>query len=148
MTISWTDVADVTGAVLLLLGSLLTLVAAIGVVRLPDLLSRMHAATKPQTLGLLLLMGGLALSVRNPIVVWTLVLVVAGQMVTAPISAHMVGRAGYRTKAIDAARLEVDELTEDLEAAAQLSEEDVRRLLGDRATRDDFDDSRPPPNKP
>jgi multicomponent Na+:H+ antiporter subunit G len=43
------------------------------------------------------------------------VLVVAFQLITAPISAHMVGRAGYRTGKVDSSRLVVDELTADLE---------------------------------
>ena len=48
---SWTQVADLAAAVCILLGAVLALIAAIGVVRLPDLLTRMHAATKPQVLG-------------------------------------------------------------------------------------------------
>ncbi len=57
---------DVASGALLLLGSALALVAAIGLVRFPDVLTRMHAATKPQTLGLLLVLAGLALRVRDP----------------------------------------------------------------------------------
>ena len=45
-------------AVLVLSGSALALTAAIGVVRFPDTLSRMHAASKPQVLGLLLVLAG------------------------------------------------------------------------------------------
>ncbi|MFD1506200.1 monovalent cation/H(+) antiporter subunit G [Georgenia yuyongxinii] len=121
---SWTDVADVLGAACLVAGALLTLVAAIAVLRFPDLLSRMHAATKPQVLGLALMMTGVALIVRNPVVGWTLVLVVAFQLITAPISAHMVGRAGYRTGKVDRSALVVDELTEDLEASRRKAEAD------------------------
>lgn len=116
---SWTDVATVLGGVLLVLGSSLTLVAAVAVNFFHDLLSRMHAATKPQVLGLALMMLGLALIVRNPVVVWTLVLVVAFQLITAPVSAHMVGRAGYRTGKVDSDALVVDELTEDLDASVR-----------------------------
>ena len=126
---SLTDIADIAGMVLLVLGSTLTLVAAIAVLRFQDLLSRMHAATKPQVLGLTLMMAGLALSVRNPVVVWTLVLVVAFQLITAPISAHMVGRAGYRTGKVNSEALVVDELTQDLEASENLSDEEVERRI-------------------
>ena len=118
---SWETVADVLGAVCLVLGSTLTLIAAVSVNFFDDLLSRMHAATKPQVLGLALMMAGLALIVRNPVVGWTLVLVLAFQLITAPISAHMVGRAGYRTGKVDRSRLVVDELTEDLESSARLA---------------------------
>ncbi len=114
---SWTTVADVLGAVCLVAGSTLTLVTALAVNIFRDLLSRMHAATKPQVLGLALMMTGVALIVRNPVVDWTLVLVLAFQLITAPISAHMVGRAGYRTGKVDRSGLVVDELTEDLEAS-------------------------------
>ena len=128
---SWTDVADVAGTVLLVLGSTLTLVAAVAILRFEDLLSRMHAATKPQVLGLVLMMAGLALIVRNPVVAWTLVLVVAFQLITAPISAHMVGRAGYRTGKVDSEALVVDELTEDLRASDELSDEEVERRIAE-----------------
>lgn len=121
-------VLDVVGPLLMLLGCLLTLVAAIAVYRFPDLLSRMHAATKPQVLGLTLTMVGLALTVRNPVVAWTLVLVVAFQLITAPISAHMVGRAGYRTGKINPDDLVDDALTADLEAARQTTAEVAHRL--------------------
>ena len=54
-------VLDVVSAVLLLAGALQCLVGAVGMVRLPSLLSRMQAATKPQTVGLLLILAGTAL---------------------------------------------------------------------------------------
>ena len=57
-------VLDVVAATLILGGSVLALTAAIGVVRFPDTLSRMHAATKPQVLGLLLVLA-LAVNVIN-----------------------------------------------------------------------------------
>ena len=60
-----TGVLDVVAAVLMLGGSVLALTAAIGVVRFPDTLSRMHAATKPQVLGLLLVLAGAAIRLRG-----------------------------------------------------------------------------------
>ena len=63
---SWTTVADVLAATCLVLGALLSLIAAIGLLRLPDVLTRMHAATKPQVLGLMLVLLGLALRLRDP----------------------------------------------------------------------------------
>lgn len=114
---SWTVVADVVAAIFFLVGSGLALVAAVGLVRFPDLLARMHAATKPQVLGLLLMVLGLALHLRNPQSAGMLLLVVIFQMITAPVSAHMVGRAGYRTGQIRHDLLVRDELTTDLETA-------------------------------
>ena len=59
---------DMVTAVLVLGGSTLALTAAIGVVRFPDTLTRMHAATKPQTLGLLLVLAGAAIRLRGNVV--------------------------------------------------------------------------------
>ena len=58
-------VADWLGAVCLVAGALLSLAAGIGVLRFPDALSRMHAATKPQVLGVLLMLLGIALRLRH-----------------------------------------------------------------------------------
>ena len=55
-------------------GSALALTAAIGVVRFPDTLSRMHAATKPQVLGLLLVLVGAAIRLRGNVDVGMLIL--------------------------------------------------------------------------
>ena len=116
----WLDTSmHVVAAVLFLAGSFLAMVAGIGIARFPDLLSRMHAATKPQVLGLGMLMTALALEIRTGVVVWTLLLVVLFQVITAPVSAHMVGRASYRTGRVRHDLLVVDELTEDLAAVAK-----------------------------
>lgn len=122
---NWSVAADVVVAVCFLTGSFLALVAGIGIVRFPDLLARMHAGTKPQVLGLILMMTGLAVHLRRLEVLGTLVLVVLFQMITAPVAAHMVGRAGYRTGKIRHDLLVRDELIEDLEAAERHLAEQV-----------------------
>lgn len=109
---SWTDVADVLSAVLLLAGAAFALVAAIGVLRLPDLLSRMHAATKPQVIGLMLVIAGVALRLRDPSVLGILFLVVVLQMSTSVIAGHMVGRAAFRAGQVRHDLLVLDELGE------------------------------------
>ena len=113
----WTTVADVASAVCLLGGAFLAFAAGVGVLRFPDLLARMHAGTKPQVLGLILVLIGLALRLRSGGAVWALVLVAVFQMLTAPVAAHMVGRAGYRTGKVRSDLLVVDELTSDQELA-------------------------------
>lgn len=110
-------VRDVVASVLLLGGALLALGAGVGIVRFPDLLSRMHSATKPQVLGLVLVLLGLAVRLGGVPVVWMLLLVVMFQLMTSPVAAHMVARAGYRTGKVQPEYLEVDELTRDLEIA-------------------------------
>ncbi|WP_175047908.1 monovalent cation/H(+) antiporter subunit G [Microlunatus speluncae] len=112
-----TMIMDIAGAVLLLLGSLLCLTAAIGLLRLPDVLSRMHAATKPQTLGLLCVLAGLGLTLRQPAVTGLLILVAALQLLTAPVAAHMVARTAYRTHQLDEELMITDELSADLAEA-------------------------------
>jgi multicomponent Na+:H+ antiporter subunit G len=124
--VTWTAVADVLAAICLLGGALLAFAAGVGVVRFPDLLSRMHSATKPQVLGLVLVLIGLALRLRSGPALWMLVLVAVFQMLTSPVAAHMVGRAGYRTGKVDHGLLVVDELTADQDAAdLQAAEHDA-----------------------
>lgn len=109
---SWVLVADVAAGVCLVLGSVLALAAAIGMVRFPDLLSRMHAATKPQVLGLMLVLVGLGLRLRDPGVVGMLLLVALFQMCTAPIASHMASRASFRAGQVREELLVVDELSD------------------------------------
>lgn len=116
---TWVAIADGASLVLLLGGAFLAFAAGVGVLRFPDLLSRMHAGTKPQVLGLILVLAGLALRLRSGGAVWALVLVVVFQLLTAPVGAHMVGRAGYRTGKVRDDLLVVDELTRDAGAATE-----------------------------
>lgn len=115
----WDTILDTVSAVLLLMGSFLSLAAAVGLIRFPDALARMHAATKPQILGLIFIVIALALSVRSWAVLLLLLPVVVFQMLTAPISAHMVGRSGYRTGAYDPDGLVADELESDIAEAGR-----------------------------
>ena len=101
---------EVVSSVLLLAGVALALVAAVGLVRLPDVLSRMHAATKPATLGLLLITVGAALRMQDAGDAVKLLLVAAFQFLTAPVAAHMIGRAAYRSGAGALDELVVDDL--------------------------------------
>lgn len=114
----WSSVADIAAAACLLGGSFLAFAAGVGALRFRDLLARMHAATKPQTLGLVLVLLGLALRLRTSGPVWALLLVVVFAMLTAPVAAHLVGRAGHRTGRMPADQLVVDELTRDADQAA------------------------------
>lgn len=108
---------EVLSAVLLVAGGLLTLAAAIGILRFSDVLTRMHAATKPQVLGLLLVLAGAALQLRDSVDVWMLALAGGFQILTAPISAHLVGRLAYRTRHVRKDLLVVDDLERDDPAA-------------------------------
>ena len=100
----------------LIAGAALALIAAIGLVRFPDLFGRMHAATKPQTLGLLLILIGVALRLDDPGATGMIVVVMVLQLLTAPVASHMVGRAAYRAGFVPDDRLVVDELSDDIAA--------------------------------
>ncbi|MGM0913161.1 MAG: monovalent cation/H(+) antiporter subunit G [Pseudomonadota bacterium] len=80
---------------LILIGALFMLLAALGVVRLPDLLTRMHATTKAATLGATLIMLAVALHFAQVAVVARAFGVILFIMMTAPVAAHVIGRAGY-----------------------------------------------------
>jgi multicomponent Na+:H+ antiporter subunit G len=101
---------DVLSGVLLLTGTALALIAGLGLIRFPDVFSRMHAATKPATLGLLCVTLGAALQMDDSSNAVKLLLVAAFQFVTAPVAAHMIGRAAYRSRAGALDDLVVDEL--------------------------------------
>ena len=117
------NVIDTVSAVFLVVGALMSLAAAVGLLRFPDLLSRMHAATKPQVLGLFLLLAAVGLQLRTWWV-WPVLLVAwIFQLLTVPVSAHMVGRAGYRTKHLHKELLSSDELEAVVLKAAQAAKD-------------------------
>ena len=101
---------DWIAVVLLLLGAFLCLTAGLGLLRFPDVLTRMHAGTKPQVLGVLLIMVGAAIRLQGWSATWMLLLVAVFQMLTAPVSAHMISRVAYRRRHVRRDRLLVDEL--------------------------------------
>ncbi len=105
-------VLDVLAGAGLLLGALLALLAAVGLHRLPDVFCRMHAATKPATLGLLLIALAVVLQLPGPGAVIKLTLVVALQFLTIPVGAHMVGRAAHTTGRLLSDQTVLDELAE------------------------------------
>src|SRR5690625_3955033 len=120
---NWDLVREIVASTFFLTGTVLEIVAAVGVARFPDLLSRIHAATKPQVLGIILMMNGLAMSLGY----WQgrrkVLPVIIFQLASDPVAAHMVGRAGYRTAKVRTDLMDVDDLTEDL-ALARRSMED------------------------
>lgn len=102
-------VGDVLAAVLLLSGATFCLLGALGLLRFPDTLSRLHAAAKAQTVGLLLILLGTATQVPLPYALM-LVLVALFQLITVPVTGQLVGRASYRTDALHRPGLVADEL--------------------------------------
>lgn len=110
-------IADIASLVCVVLAVVFSASAGIGLLRFPDALSRLHAATKPQVFGLLLIIAAVALEQRSFMTLLALLPAFVFQSLTAPIAAHMVGRAAYRAGQVDTAALSVDELGPAIEQA-------------------------------
>jgi len=80
---------------LLVLGTALMALAGIGVYRMPDLFTRMHASTKGASLGVAVLLLAAVLSFQDLSVGTKAALTTAFIFLTAPVAAHMLGRAAY-----------------------------------------------------
>ncbi len=102
----------VIGSVLILSGALLCALAGIGQVRFRDLFTRIHIATKPATLGVLLIGTGAMFRIDIPGAISLLALMIILQFITAPVSAHLVGRAAHRHGDWDRDAAVVDQLAE------------------------------------
>jgi multicomponent Na+:H+ antiporter subunit G len=88
-----TLVAEVVAGVCLLAGGAFCLVAGVGVLRLPDVFLRLHASTKAGTLGVGLIVLALAITTEALPVATKAVGVILFLLGTAPVGAHLVGRA-------------------------------------------------------
>jgi multicomponent Na+:H+ antiporter subunit G len=98
-----------------LAGATFALLAAIGVLRMPDLFTRMQAASKASTIGLALLLIGTAIALGDAASIVRATCIGAFVMLTSPVSAHVIARAAYLTKVSLWSGTCVDELREDLE---------------------------------
>ena len=87
--------AESISLILILLGALFMLLAAIGMVRMPDVLTRMHSSTKSSTLGVGLIMLGVALAFSDFVTGVRALAIVIFMFTTTPVSAHMIARAAY-----------------------------------------------------
>lgn len=84
-----------TAGIVLLLGAAFTLVAAIGVIRLPDLLARMHAASKAGAVGGGLILLAIALLSQDMSVATRAIVGVIFLLLTTPLAAHLLARSTY-----------------------------------------------------
>ncbi|WP_432544486.1 monovalent cation/H(+) antiporter subunit G [Kineococcus sp. SYSU DK002] len=113
-SVDWSLVGEVAASAALLLGCLLSLLAAVGLLRLSDVLARMHTTAKPQVLGVVLSLVAVGLQLNRGTDVAMLVAIGAFQLLTVPVAAHMVGRAAYRTGQVDRSTLAHDDLADRL----------------------------------
>lgn len=86
---------DIVTGILLLIGSVFAIAAAIGVLRFPDLYTRMHAASKAGTLGSGLMLLAIPIAAFQPDIALRAVAGVVFFLLTAPVSAHLLARAAY-----------------------------------------------------
>ncbi len=90
-------IRDLLTVIFLILGAILSLVAAAGVLRMPDLFIRMHAATKTGTVGVSSIAIGLMIHFGEVTVTSRGLLVIMFFLLTAPVAAHMIARAAYKS---------------------------------------------------
>ncbi|MEO8697418.1 MAG: monovalent cation/H(+) antiporter subunit G [Acidimicrobiales bacterium] len=83
------------GELLTLIGSILVLISALGVVRFADPLARMHALAKASTLGLLLILVGAAINLSDMNDITSVALAGILHILTSPPASNMVSRAIY-----------------------------------------------------
>jgi multicomponent Na+:H+ antiporter subunit G len=104
--------SDIVTASFVGIGALFTLLAAVGIVRMPDLFTRLQTATKASTLGVTCVMLAAAVQFGDLGSVARALLIVGFLFFTAPVAAHAIGRAGYFDGVPLWQKSEVDELRE------------------------------------
>jgi len=92
------DIGALASQVLLVLGGLFMLIAALGVWRMPDVFRRLHCSTKSATLGVILMLAGAAAAIGTP-GAWARAIAAAlFFLFTAPVGGHALGRALWRRR--------------------------------------------------
>jgi multicomponent Na+:H+ antiporter subunit G len=99
-----------TAVLLAAIGVIFMLISAIGLLRLPDVFSRMHAAGKASTVGVSCLLLAAGVHFWNQDLFFRMVLLIALIFATAPISTSAMARAAYRTGSRKGLRLQIDEM--------------------------------------
>ena len=84
------------GWLLCLAGGVTIIIAAIGILRLPDALSRQHASTKAGTVAVMLVVVGTMMIVQETAWTWRLLVILLLLFVTLPLASHALARAAYR----------------------------------------------------
>lgn len=110
------ELAAYVAGILILVGGLFSLVAALGILRLPDLYTRMHAASKAGTMGSGLMFVAIAVfAFDGPVILRALVGFVF-LLLTAPVSAHLLARAAYSAGYKPADTTVIDDLDDHAES--------------------------------
>jgi len=96
----------VIGELVALVGATLVLLSAIGVNRFSDVLSRLHALAKASTLGVLLILTGAAVNLRDLNDITSVVLAGLLHLLASPAASNMVSRAAYLAEGLPAGALD------------------------------------------
>jgi multicomponent Na+:H+ antiporter subunit G len=88
---------SILGWILLVLGSFFCLVGSIGLIRIPDFYSRVHAAGVVDSLGAILILLGLMTQTQEILVIFKLILILLFLMLTGPTAVHALARAANIT---------------------------------------------------
>ncbi|MDP2873432.1 MAG: monovalent cation/H(+) antiporter subunit G [Bacillota bacterium] len=88
---------ELVAALLLVAGTFFLLAGTIGILRMPDVYTRMHVAAKSDSLGAGLWLLGLAVVTSDPTTVVKLIFLVVFIWITSPTAAHCMARAAYRS---------------------------------------------------
>ncbi len=118
------SIPEIIGSVLIVIGVLIAAIAMVGLIRFNDVLSRMHAASKPQTLGLVLVLAGAAIASESLPLAGMLALVLAAQFLTMTASSAMLGRAAFRRGFLLGSDYAFDELTPRLSIGGEGDDDD------------------------
>jgi len=95
------------------------LISAIGLIRLPDIYTRMHATTKSPSLAIFLLLVAAILSFNSVYILIKAILIIVFIFLTVPVASHMIGRAANFLKIPKWKRT----IEDDLEKFRQLEQE-------------------------
>ncbi len=92
--------AEFIASLLIIIGAVFVFVGSLAMLRFPDFLTRLHGPTKATTLGLAGLLGGFMVHAANSATGLSFreILITAILFITAPLSAHMLGRAAIRLR--------------------------------------------------
>lgn len=107
---------DIIVGILLVSGGFFACVAGLGILRFPDVLMRMHASTKASTLGVGLILAAVAVYFGTLEIIARSLATIIFLLLTAPVAAHLLGKAAYRTGAVLWDGMSKDELQEYTEA--------------------------------
>ncbi len=101
---------EILSGVFLMLGSFFILLSAIGIIKMPDLYTRMSATTKASTLGIGLVLIGTSFFWGSVGIVVRSFAIIVFLLLTAPVAAHIIGRAAYFDKVPLWNKTHIDEL--------------------------------------